>query len=122
VSEQLVEKMAALRSLSFYSLFPFRNSAHELGNFFHSDRITASETNAQFAVVHDLARSLSSDVGPLPLFKKFFFPRKILVLFAKISDTELYPFVEIILNGLSDSEASSASGTCIVLNGALFCF
>jgi hypothetical protein len=47
--------------------------------------------------VHDLARSLSSD----------------------ISEAELYPFVEIILSGLSDGEATSASGTCIVLNGLM---
>jgi len=74
VSDQLVEKIAAL-----------------------SDRITTTETNAQFAVVHDLARSLSSE----------------------ISEEELYPFVEIILKGLSDGEANSASGTCIVLNGLM---
>lgn len=74
MSDQLVEKIASL-----------------------SDRITTAETNAQFAVVHDLARSLSSE----------------------ISEEELYPFVEIILKGLSDGEASSASGTCIVLNGLM---
>jgi len=62
-----------------------------------SDRITTNETNAQFAVVHDLARSLSGD----------------------ISETELYPFVEVLLKGLSDGQATSASGTCIVLNGIM---
>eukprot|EP00732_Lithocolla_globosa_P000613 Lithocolla_globosa_v1_NODE_214_length_5084_cov_10.333665.p1 type:complete len:1658 gc:universal NODE_214_length_5084_cov_10.333665:50-5023(+) len=61
------------------------------------DRVAASEQNTQFGVVYDLSRLLSPN----------------------ISAFELFPFIEQLLLGLSDSQPGAACGNCIVLNGML---
>lgn len=61
------------------------------------ERIVVTDSNQQFGVVHDLSRSLAPE----------------------LTNAELFPFVQVLLQGLSDKEVTSASGTCIVLNGIL---
>lgn len=61
------------------------------------DRIGSGDSNAQFAVVHDLAKAIAHE----------------------FNDAELFPFVEALIAGLNDPEPASASGTCIIMNGIL---
>ena len=60
------------------------------------ERAAKTESSQQFAVVNDLAK----------------------VLAKKIDGDDLLQLLEPLFEGLLDPEASSASGACVVINGA----
>eukprot|EP00999_Lentomonas_sp_LEN2_P003055 NODE_90_length_2355_cov_91.093357_g69_i0.p1 GENE.NODE_90_length_2355_cov_91.093357_g69_i0~~NODE_90_length_2355_cov_91.093357_g69_i0.p1 ORF type:complete len:766 (-),score=168.20 NODE_90_length_2355_cov_91.093357_g69_i0:57-2057(-) len=62
-----------------------------------ADRLVVKDHNALYPVAHELSKNLAPD----------------------FEDNELFPFVEVLITGLNDVEPTSASGTCIVLNGVL---
>ena len=97
------------------------------------ERIVEGDTNQQFTVISDLSKSLAPEVRrPAVRFAHVLVsPRRVLtaqrrprapgrvVRFARqLTANELYPFVQVLIEGLADKENSSSSGVCIMLNGA----